>query len=390
MPRMLIENFGPIHRADLALGDLTVFVGPQATGKSIALQTLRLLVDAPYVVQELQRHGLDWSNGPRPEFLEVYFGEGMKESWSEGLARLEWDGAGRDLGPLAKRPRRRVVRKARLFYVPAQRVLALRNGWPRPFTDFSPGDPFAIREFSERLRLLLELEFSKDQERLFPGTQRLNATLKKVVQSAFFPGFELLVDHYRSQKRLVLRRQKSEQQLPFMVWSTGQREFIPLLLGLYWLMPAGSTSRRDEIEWVVIEEPEMGLHPKAISALLMLLMELLRRGYRVCLSTHSPAVLDLVWALGLLKEHGAPADKVLDLFGAPHSKPLRDAARAVLEKELRVHYFDPNGDAHDISRLDPGSRLPEEASWGGLGEFGARTADVVAGVVSASERRPRP
>ena len=46
-----------------------------------------------------------------------------------------------------------------------------------------------------------------------------------------------------------------------MVWSAGQREFVPLLLGMYWLMPPAKISPAQRLEWVVIEEPEMGLHP---------------------------------------------------------------------------------------------------------------------------------
>ena len=40
-------------------------------------------------------------------------------------------------------------------------------------------------------------------------------------------------------------------------------------------MPSGKTQKKDNIDWVVIEEPEMGLHPKAISALLLIFLELL-------------------------------------------------------------------------------------------------------------------
>ena len=40
-----LKNIGQITDADIRFGDLTVFVGPQATGKSIALQFLKLLVD---------------------------------------------------------------------------------------------------------------------------------------------------------------------------------------------------------------------------------------------------------------------------------------------------------------------------------------------------------
>lgn len=48
----------------------------QATGKSIALQFLKLMVDAGHLQEELAWYGLDWS-GQLPEFFDIYFGEGM-------------------------------------------------------------------------------------------------------------------------------------------------------------------------------------------------------------------------------------------------------------------------------------------------------------------------
>lgn len=46
LTRLHLANVGQIREATLEFGDLTVFVGPQATGKSIALQMLKLLVDS--------------------------------------------------------------------------------------------------------------------------------------------------------------------------------------------------------------------------------------------------------------------------------------------------------------------------------------------------------
>jgi hypothetical protein len=168
-----------------------------------------------------------------------------------------------------------------------------------------------------------------------------------------------------------------------MVWSAGQREIVPLLLGLYWLLPPTKTPRRGDIEWVVIEEIEMGLHPRAISTALLSIFDLLSRGYRVCLSTHSPHVLDVVWALNIFKKYKARPENLLELFDM--EKPRQDVlsmASAVLEKTARVYYFDPQGETHEISSLDPGSNDAAEGGWGGLTEFSGRVADVVAKVVS--------
>jgi predicted ATPase len=46
---MTLQQVGPLYHADRTFADLTVLVGPQATGKSIALQFLKLLVDTGFV-----------------------------------------------------------------------------------------------------------------------------------------------------------------------------------------------------------------------------------------------------------------------------------------------------------------------------------------------------
>jgi hypothetical protein len=162
-------NIGQIAEANLNFGDLTVFVGPQATGKSIALQFLELMTDTGHIQDELSRYGLDWS-GQLSEFFDIYFGEGMHALWRPGKSAVAWNGKAVDVPKMVGRKRRKKDKS--LFFIPAQRVLTLRDGWPRPFTDFSPGDPFAVREFSEKLRVLVEQEFGAG-EKLFPQERRL-------------------------------------------------------------------------------------------------------------------------------------------------------------------------------------------------------------------------
>src|SRR5271156_608565 len=91
MKTLKIRNLGQIKRASLAFGDLTVLVGPQATGKSIALQILKLMLDAGQVQSEMGKYGLDWERS-LPEFLDAYLGEGMKSIWRRGKTRVKWDG----------------------------------------------------------------------------------------------------------------------------------------------------------------------------------------------------------------------------------------------------------------------------------------------------------
>jgi len=375
-----LERIGQIKTADVTFGDLTVLVGPQGTGKSIFLQFLKLAADTGYVHDQLRKHGIDW-NRSLPEFLDVYLGEGMREIWHNGdsASTVTVDNQLIDATDLAKPLHR--SKKASVFYIPGQRVLSLANGWPRPFTAFSSEDPFAVRDFSETFRILMEQELGRT-ETLFPKTNRLKKEYRDLLSQHVFGGFGLRVDRHGSQKRLVLRHTDTSKPIPYMAWSAGQREFVPLLMGLYWLMPPAKVKRRGEIEWVVIEEPEMGLHPNAISVVLLLVMELLWRGYRVCLSTHSQHVLDVVWALRTIHQRNADTTRLLDVFEVGKTEPLKRLAEEVCKKETRVYYFDRNGLTKDISNLDPGSQDVSEAGWGGLSEFSGRVNDVVASVVN--------
>ena len=376
--RLVMSNFGQIKQASIEFGDLTVFVGPQATGKSIALQLLKLLVDKGTVVRTLKRHGLDW-RGDYKEFLDIYFGGGMR-GLVGGDTSAEWRGKEIDWSRLISFKNKE--QPERLFYIPAQRVLTVHDGWPRPFSGYRTGDPFAVRDFSEKLRLLMEGGLGRG-ESIFPKTNRLKADIRKVLERDIFGSFELKVDKQAVQKRLILTKKGEDGGMPFMAWSAGQREFTPLLLGLLWLLPPAAISRRKGIEWVVIEEPEMGLHPNAVSAVLVLILDLLSRGYRVCLSTHSPHVLDVLWALRIVREHGATSERLLDLFGLAKNDQTRKLVDAGMKEPARVYYFErESGEVRDISGLDPGSEDAGEAGWGGLSEFSGRVADVVASVVN--------
>jgi hypothetical protein len=344
------------------------------------LQFLKLVADTGYVHDQLRKHGIEWGRD-LAAFLDVYLGEGMREVWLKGdlNSAVSVDGNPADTGDLA-RPRNR-TRKPSVFYIPAQRVLSLANGWPRPFTGFASEDPFAVRDFSETFRLLMEQELGRT-DALFPKTNRLKKEYRDLLSKHVFGGFGLQVDRHGAQKRLVLKHSETAKAIPYMAWSAGQREFVPLLMGLYWLMPGARVKRREDLKWVIIEELEMGLHPHAISVVLLLVLELLWRGYRVCLSTHSPHVLDVVWALQTIRRCKAEPNRVLDVFGVRKTDPMKDVAAVALTKAARVYYFDRNGTTRDISGLDPGSDDAFEAGWGGLSEFSGRVADVVAQVVN--------
>ena len=56
MRKLHIENFGPIGKLDIELGDFTILVGPQASGKTIALETLKLVMDNGSIIDKLNKN----------------------------------------------------------------------------------------------------------------------------------------------------------------------------------------------------------------------------------------------------------------------------------------------------------------------------------------------
>ncbi len=376
------ENFGPIKSGRVEFGDLTILVGPQATGKSIFLQLLKLLVDIRHVKYEFKRAGIDWQN-KFELFLDVYFGEGMKNLKQPGT-HVEFGGAPENLESLVADTK--AAKGESMFFIPAQRVLTLRDGWPQAFTYYDPGVPFTVREFSEELRLLMT-DLSPT-ETLFPVPRRLKQEFRDLLQAHVFPGFNLKIDPARTQKRLVLTAGENGAALPFMVWSAGQREFVPLLLGLYHLLTPAGSPRRQGVKWVVLEELEMGLHPRAISIVMLMVFELVSRGYRVCISTHSPQVLDAVWALKHLHECRAKPSALLEVFDAPATQGMQSLAEKVMKKRSKVYYFDREGETiRDISDLNPDKEESGESGWGGLSEFSGRASEAVAKAVANAGRK---
>jgi len=383
LPGLKLKNVGPIRQAAVSLHDLTVLVGPQASGKSIFLQTLKLVMDRRHIMAFFEQQNVAFNKNPSA-VMSGYFGRGMGGMLDADPAPgVTWLGRNCTLESLAVFRKSKSLPVETLFYIPAQRVVSLQSGASRTFDSFDFGDPYVLRYFAHQVHILLQNEFGARTE-LFPVNQRLNPTLRDPIAEDILRGARLSVELRDFTKTMLLQVDPLKEGLPFLAWSAGQREFVPLLLGIYWLCPAGRVSRRDEIEWVVIEEPEMGLHPRAISAFLLLVLELMKRGYRVIISTHSTVVLDLVWALQRIKQYGGNERDVRKLFRLKSNPATKSIADNAVQKTYGVYFFEPDKtgtEVTDISALNPA----DENHWGDLNGFASRSSDVVASVVNRAE-----
>lgn len=372
MKSLKLTALGQIPEADITFGDLTVFVGEQASGKSILLQLVKLVLDAGDITRTLKKHGFDW-HGKTEHFLSLYFGEGMAKIWDTAATKITVDSEIFTLDKVLSKKRKEKAES--LFLIPAHRAMTLKDGWPRAFTDYAIGDPYVVKQFSEHLRLSLEMRSSYSEDIIFPQAGRMNKTIRDVIEKNIFGEAQVKLDRSGLRKRIILDVEGN--QLPFMVWSTGQREFVPLLMGLYQLLPSGGR-KKNNLNWVVIEEPELGLHPQSISVLLLMLFELLRRGYKVIVSTHSSQVPELIWAIQLLAKWNADPMhllKLLDLNVTPFSTELTQIVFE--EKAFKTYYLSPHNEVKNISTLDAEDSDEAVSDWGGLTLFSTKVADVL-------------
>jgi hypothetical protein len=222
---------------------------------------------------------------------------------------------------------------------------------------------------------------------VFPQQRRLKQQFRELIDQAVFHGgqLKLLSDGPRRQFKLVY----PDAEMAYMAWTAGQREFIPLLLGIYHLVPLGQARTAGDVQWVVIEEPEMGLHVKAIQAVMLLILELIDRGYKVAISTHSEAILQIVWAIQELKAMSAPTASLWRVFDLEAARwDVGQLAQRCLDRSYRVFFLDYEEDAvaaTDISRLDPGAERDAEKTWGQLAGLSERVNAIVAEVSASSE-----
>ncbi len=373
--KLRIKNFAHVGDISIDFGDLTVLVGAQGTGKSLALQWLKVALDGRRVLARLKEAGHTLKDNS--SVIESIFGQGMGPAWNDASS-VTWNN--KLIAPLALK-RGKPSPTEKVFFVPAHRSLLISNGWASTFNALNVETPVVARIFSQHLH---DRFSARGGEVLFPLKNVLKTQYRDLIDSAVFHGGHVGLKESQQVKRLEMTH--GETRLPFLTWTAGQREFTPLLLGLYALLPPSGTPKRPDIDWVVVEEPEMGLHPQAINAFLVLTLELLWRGYRVVLSTHSPHVLAAMWMLRLLAQHRATPDVLLRAFGLTTSAPMRQVAASALKKVYKTHFLSIGADtkvhAKDISSLDAGDLDDEISGWGGLTGLSSRFSDAVSQAVN--------
>lgn len=379
MDKLKIRNFGPIKSVDVNFGDLTILIGPQASGKSLFLELFKLIQDKTYVTEILRRYNYILSQSDANPFLDCYFGEGLHSLFRDDT-EMEYSGKNIILKDLLAVSEANQQYKESVFYVPAQRILGISDGRPKNFMEFDGSAPFVLRNFSETLRLFVQSGLG-NPDVIFPMQARLKGSIRESIDKSVFHGAEVVIDQSSGQRKMKLR--VGDANLPFMTWSAGQKEFMPLLLAMYCLSgPSTSVVNKDDYKWVIIEEPEMGLHPRAIETVILQIIELMQSGYKVVVSTHSSTLLEFAWVCESLKNLPAEqlSEALRELFDIKEESSVASIFDGLQDKVSKAYFFSAGREgveSTDISSLDVGDENPMIAEWGGLSAFSGKASEVV-------------
>ena len=381
--KLSIKHFGPIKDAQIDFGDLTFLIGPQASGKSLSLELLKLILDKQHIISTLRNYNFVLSKTNASNIIDWYFGEGLSALFKKDT---EIHLADKDFSPnklleIVARQKASEIQKETVFYVPAQRILSIADGRPKNFMEFDLDTPYVLRRFSEILRIFLQGGLG-NPDTIFPMRNRLKDAIKKSLNQTIFHDGKVVIDQSGNQRKMKL--EVDDMKIPFMAWSAGQKEFMPLLLAIYCLSgPPSMVVNKSDYQWVVIEEPEMGLHPLAIQSVLLEMIELMQNGYKVVVSTHSSTFLEFVWAFNNLKTLSEKKLKTAlgEMFGIDTDTTAFQLFHQLKNRTIRTYYSGKKEEDGvtfiDISTLDAFDPDKNIAEWGGLTSFAGKSSEIV-------------
>lgn len=368
MDNFVVENLGPIAKAEVDFGDLTILTGPQASGKTLFLETFALNLNMLYIAYDFAKSN---SIGDTDDFLDYYYGENLHNIIQDNT-RFAFNNDNITKLQLLEEIRNKVntcindtysfhfdAKLPNVFYIPAQRSLAVSEGRIKISDDFI-NSPYLLVKFSQYLQ-----EYVKKNQ-----TEILKDTIKDY---DFFKAAKINMRRNAGSPRLEMTI--DNQVIPYMAWSTGQRELASLLMAVDYL------EKYTNRTYAIIEEPELGLHPRAIIEFMFTVLKLMKNGVKVIISTHSSTPLDFVWAMNRLKHKGAESYSALaEMFDFKIKE--KDFFNGLFDKDIKVYYFAPDKKTRkvhskDISSLDVESEDEDVSNWGGMSLSADRAGSIV-------------
>ncbi len=356
---------GPLQEGfSIELCPITVLIGEQGVGKSLASQMLYFLRDMPYLLYTYHSA----AEVGTPEALVKWVADRIRSGRSgrrlaslvprdSRAARLVWEERGRrraisinrksrTVKPLKSEWKGKWIEEwmagwkekqgkeliQRAVFIPPERNLFSRFGFPTignlsnvPLFEFAK----LLDEAGDRYD-----QWERGEEQRSPEVQWVDRW-----------GWRALKGRVRYAKRGLYAGywqwipEGSDDPIEIDMASSGQIEAWPLVVIAEYLL---GLPREERPLYIHIEEPEAHLHPAAQVRMIHLLAYLANHGFRVLITTHSLTVLytlnNLLLAGMLLPEQ---AEKVESPPVGTHLPPGSVSAYLIDEKEGVVDLFDP-------------------------------------------------
>jgi hypothetical protein len=321
------------------VSDLTVFIGPQATGKSLTAQILCFFRRLEQLVLETGskekdvRSALEQWLGNK---LKVYLNSQTTLCWShpdvsDGMPQeIICTRQGIDLNQaLRRRLQNRAERNKADIYIPSGRALyaflppyAVVAGsrfiksqdWPGYVSEFYGTLGRTIKWLHENPEVVDRAE-----------TQFLRGRIQKIIKGQLSYGAET-----------VSLKIDQEKTITPTTMAAGQMEIWP-----FWaIVEEAISSDKTKLSRLYFDEPEAHLHPAAQKAVVEIIAYLVRQqGIQFVLTTHSPYIL---YAINVLL-------KANEVKGAARPLPSTVPQESVLPPaQVAAYRFSPDGIAYGI------------------------------------------
>ncbi len=303
----------------LSTKPLTIFIGPQGTGKSLLSQLFYFFHDTEYLLSNYFAQ-----EGPDATVRKVVEGIRAGELTNRALASFlttskvhvqhtSVTGKKREIGlyrsnrkinPLS--PFNKEVEKwlqqlvddpsfsgklfAKALFVPAERTFYSR------FINASPallGDralPITMREFSKVLGRAADTYQAWQNQEVLPNEAKQIAALVRTELG----GEATIATRGPYARQWQWRPESSQQPLEIEMASSGQMGAWPLVSTMQALF---AWPKEERPQFIHIEEPETHLHPAAQVAIVNMLAFLVNQGFKLVITTHS---LELLYAVNNL------------------------------------------------------------------------------------------
>jgi predicted ATPase len=252
LKELTIKNFRCFEDVQVELKPLTVLIGANNTGKSSFLDSIRMLGN---------------------NFLRRSDQFRLKGGGVEVVGQFS-DGS--IISQTLPGPAMDTAQGIEFFRLPSQGAACASQGFPES------SQSIPLNEDGSNLASVLDYMLRKDRKRFLAAVD----TLAKLI-----PGFEdLLIDTPDANTRHLRLKLDNGLELPGESLSSGVRHLLFFTTLAY-------HPRAPQI--ILIEEPEVGVHPKRLKEIIELLRSITRGEHcnhpaQVILTTHSPYLLDQV------------------------------------------------------------------------------------------------